>query len=53
MFTTHKRKKNIFNIKKSTNHDFIMDNGYELSGLLRSGLVLKISKDSKIRRSNS
>ena len=29
MFTTNKRKKRL-NIKKSTNHGFTMDNGYEL-----------------------
>ena len=52
MFTTHKRKKKTLNIKNSTNHGFTMDNGYELNLLLRSGLVLKINKDSKIRRSN-
>ena len=51
-----KKEKNIYilNIKKkTTNHRFTMDNGYELNWLLRSGLVLKINKDSKIRRSNS
>ena len=50
-----KRKKNIYikYKKKSTNHGFTMDNGYELNWLLRSGLVLKINKDYKIRRSNS
>ena len=47
------KKKNILNVKNSTNHGFIMDNGYELNWLLRSGLVLKINKDSKIQRSNS
>ena len=46
-------KKYILNIKKSTNHGFTMDNGFELNWLLRSGLVLKINKDSKIRRANS
>ena len=52
VYNTH-TKKNIVNIKNSANHGFTMDNGYELNWLLRSGLVLKINKDSKIWRSNS
>ena len=48
-----KEEKNILNIKKYTNHGFTMDNWYEVNWLLRSGLVLKINKDSKILRSNS
>ena len=46
-------KKKHIKYKNSTNHGFTMDNGYELNWLLRSGFVLKINKDSKIRRSNS
>ena len=48
----HTKEKHI-KYKNSTNHGFTMDNGYELDWLSRSGLVLKINKDSKIRRPNS